>query len=269
MDKKSGNQIRAESGKLLSPSQPIITQLAEYPERMFLEDEAATAFLHNLMLFRFFDFEMPALRKPSVAGVTHLGDRGHNLSSVLQSLCEDEETRVAILRWLRELTPSDVNDLAFPTVDLADRIQVALKEKKGHLISAESASDGTIRFLAFLAVMFGPDNGKSLFIEEIENGIHPNRIDLLVRLAQQVVEDSKTQILATTHSPASLTYLREKTLGDAIVITRSKRGSVARRFADLQLPEHDKIRVGELLQDGWFEVEADHLEAEKRKGGKE
>lgn len=267
-DKKTGGQIRAESGKQLSPSQPIITQLAEYPERLFLEDEAATAFLHNLMLFRFFDFEMPALRKPSVAGVTHLGDRGHNLSSVLQSLCEDEETRVSILRWLRELTPSDVDDLAFPTVDLADRIQVALKEKGGHVISAESASDGTIRFLAFLAIMFGPDNGKSLFIEEIENGIHPNRIDLLVRLAQQVIEDSKTQILATTHSPALLSFLRGKSLDDAILVSRSKRGSVARRFCNLQLPEKDKERAGELLQDGWFEVEADHLESEKRKGGK-
>ena len=48
-----------------------------------------------------------------------------------------------------------------------------LQERSGKEISAQSASDGTLRFLAMLAALLGPE---LYFLEEIDNGIHPSRL---------------------------------------------------------------------------------------------
>ena len=54
---------------------------------------------------RFLDLAPDAMRMPSLPGQDILGDRGENLSSVLQSICESEASKPAILEWIRELTP--------------------------------------------------------------------------------------------------------------------------------------------------------------------
>ncbi|OAD19104.1 hypothetical protein THIOM_005279 [Candidatus Thiomargarita nelsonii] len=45
-------------------------------------------------------------------------------------------------------------------------------------------------------------------IEEIENGLEPRTIHLIVEEIRNVVESSKTQIIVTTHSPYFLDLLR-------------------------------------------------------------
>lgn len=46
-------------------------------------------------------------------------------------------------------------------------------------------------------------------IEEIENGIHPSRLRLLVELLKSRAEE-RTQVMATTHSPMLLAWLNEQ-----------------------------------------------------------
>ena len=67
-----------------------------------------------------------------------------------------------------------------------------LKASDGTTFSALSASDGTLRFLGILAAFLAPQNANTkpiYFIEEIENGIHPNRLHLLVQLIRQQTLD--------------------------------------------------------------------------------
>ena len=117
------------------------------------------------------------MRIPSQPGQTILGDRGENLSSVLAAICADGSKKKTVLAWIRKLTPMDVDDLVFDAYS-AGRILLSLKEKDGRIVSAESASDGTLRFLAVLAAIFGPEPASFYFIEELENGIHPTRLGL-------------------------------------------------------------------------------------------
>ena len=56
-----------------------------------------------------------------------------------------------------------------------------LRETNGRETSAHSASVGTLRFLAMLAALLGPDPAGLYFFEEIDNGIHPSRLNLLIR----------------------------------------------------------------------------------------
>ena len=116
---------------------------------------------------RFLDLDPESLRRPSIPGQTTLGDKGENLSSVLQAICKDPSGKEALIAWTRELTPLDVTDLKFPEVSLDGKIQLQLVEQGGREISAESASDGTLRFLAVAGAMLGTEPARFYFFEEI------------------------------------------------------------------------------------------------------
>ncbi|MBK6580289.1 MAG: hypothetical protein IPG17_29820, partial [Sandaracinaceae bacterium] len=61
-----------------------------------------------LSSIRFLDLHPDAMREPSPPGVTILGDRGENLSSVLLAISSDPARKEALLGWVRALTPMDV-----------------------------------------------------------------------------------------------------------------------------------------------------------------
>lgn len=72
----------------------------------------------------------------------------------------------------------------------------------GALIPASQASDGVLLVLAYLAVLHLPRPPRFLLVEEPENGIHPQRLDEIVRIVRDVVETKReTQVVMTTHSP--------------------------------------------------------------------
>ena len=166
---------------------------------------------------------------------------------------------------MRELTPLDVTDLEFPDVDQAGRIQLRLVENGGRALSAESASDGTLRFLAFAAALLGPDPAQCYFVEELENGVHPNRAYLLLELMRSRTRPGGVQVIATTHSPALLDFLNEEDFANALLVYRAEKSSRVRRFADLQwLKEvREKANASQLHSTGWFENVAAILATEE------
>jgi predicted ATPase len=75
-------------------------------------------------------------------------------------------------------------------------------KESGQLIPASQASDGTLLVLAYLAILHLPEPPRLLLIEEPENGIHPKRLqDILKILRDLVHEQSHTQVVLATHSP--------------------------------------------------------------------
>jgi predicted ATPase len=71
-----------------------------------------------------------------------------------------------------------------------------------HLVPASQASDGTLLILAYLTILSLPKPPRLILVEEPENGIHPKRLqDLLAILRELVQEQSHTQVILTTHSP--------------------------------------------------------------------
>ncbi len=62
-------------------------------------------------------------------------------------------------------------------------------------------SGGTLRILALLAVLNQPKLPSVLFVDEIENGLDPRTIGLLLSEIRTLVMDNQLQVIATTHSP--------------------------------------------------------------------
>lgn len=68
-------------------------------------------------------------------------------------------------------------------------------------------SSGTLRVLALLAVLRHPSPPPLILIDELENGLDPRTIHLIVEEIQNVVQSGRSQIIATTHSPYLLDLL--------------------------------------------------------------
>jgi len=184
---------KAKNPKAYPANEPILTQVSQEDETSSREARALSRFvLHELRGFRFLDLSPAQMRIPSQPGQTVLGDQGENLSSVLAAACADASRKEVLLEWVRKLTPMDVDDLLFDQ-DAAGRILLRLKEKNGRNISALSASDGTLRFIGILAALFGPTPASFYFIEELENGIHPTRLSLLVDLLLQFLSQESLE----------------------------------------------------------------------------
>ena len=219
---------------------------------LLLRDEIAHAFLGVCFL----DPTPSLMRHPSLPGQAILGDGGKNLPSVLQEICADATRKAAVIEWIRELTPMDVVDFRFPS-DPSGRIHLMMKEADGSRVSAYSASDGTLRFLAMLAALLGPKPAGLYFIEEIENGIHPSRLHLLLDLIETQAGKGGIQVVATTHSPTLLAAMSDRTFEDACVVCRlpDRTDAVIRPLSAIpNAPELRKTQgLGRLLEGGWME----------------
>lgn len=239
-------------------SRPVLTQMMTHDSDHILPSQSAIAdrVIRAFERMRFLDLSPKAMREPSVPGQTVLGDRGENLSSVLKAICEDEKLKGQLTEWVQELTPMDAVDFKFPT-DFQGRTLVTLVEKGGEETSAYSASDGTLRFLAVIAALLGPEPADLYFIEELENGIHPTRIDLLLQLIEQSVAAEDIQVMATTHSPQLLRLLNENTLEAASVVYRHEGRPEAQITRVKDIPYVDEVLerkdLGRLFESGWLE----------------
>jgi predicted ATPase len=235
---------------------PAVGQLAFDSETPASARRACTAVLEELKSIRFLDLDPDAMREPAQLGQSVLGDKGENLSSVLHGICADDQLKAALLSWVRALTPLDATEFEFETA-FSDRVLVYLVESGGQRISAQSASDGTLRFLAVAAALLSPDTGRFYFFDELDNGIHPTRLHLLLQLAKQFCHQNNIQVVGSTHNPAMLTFLDSEDIEQALLIYRSESKRESGVYKVVDLPDIQRLLarkdLGQLHTSGWLE----------------
>jgi hypothetical protein len=206
---------------------------------------------------RFLSVE-PSLMKGYVSlSVDELGEHGENLSAVVRHICMEPARQEQYLDWLGELCAPQVTGIDFDRTK-SDKVQVRLREgDPGEFVSAESISDGTLRFMAILAAMYSAPEGSLFLMEEIENGLHPTRVHLLVELLEQMAEARRIQVIATTHSSQVLLSLSPRALRSAVLFARPEGspGTVTWRLGELPHFEEvtRKTEIDRLFAAGWLE----------------
>lgn len=90
-------------------------------------------------------------------------------------------------------------------------------------------STGTLRIAALLAVLRHPEPPPLVCIEEIENGLDPRTIQLLVSEIQYAVERRGIQVMLTTHSPYFLDLVPLDTI---VFVERGEKGPSFTRPGD-------------------------------------
>ena len=242
------------------PGTPVLTQINRSRSEWAAGAPIEVAKLRVSEAFanmRFWDLSPELMRHSAYPG-TPLGDRGENLPAVLEDVCADSQLQSTLVSWLQALTPMDVSKLDFWR-DPTTQVHLTLCESNGRKISADSASDGTLRFLAMLTVLLGKDPPKLCFFEEIDAGIHAARQWLLLKLIETQAAKRGIQIVTTTHSPEMLTYANDRTFEHVSVVCRTEdaNDAVIRPVAGLyNSRELRKSRggIGALLAEGWMET---------------
>ena len=258
VDSAKGLERGDPVGQPFRSEQPALLQdTAMLGEERLIEDKPSIQMGSILSSIHFVDLVPDRIREPTFPGQHKLGDRGENLPSVLEAICTDSGRGRTLMAWLQELTPMDVKDFDFPR-DPSGRVHLHIVEGSGRKVSAYSASDGTLRFLGILAALLGPNEGDLYFFEEIDNGIHPNRLWLLLDLIEQQTAEGNIQVVTTTHSPALLTWMSDTAFENTSVVYRDQywADSVIRPIAGLfnlrELRESQGLE--RLLTSGWFET---------------
>lgn len=254
---KTGEQRRYGLRVAPRDDQPALTQVLDFQRVGKIHKEIVLQISQEFESIRFLDLVPELMRKPSFPGQTILGDNGENLPTVLQSICQDPQTEQSLYEWIRDLTPLDVERLEFLQDPITGLVQLTIREHSGNVVSAYSASDGTLRFLAMLAALLGDEPARFYFFEELDNGIHPARLKLLADLIENVTANRRTQVVTTTHSPELVAMISPETFENLSVVYRSADKDFAEIRQSGKIPRLKEVSakqsIARLLTGGWFE----------------
>lgn len=191
--------------------------------------------------------------QPEAGPQERLSRTGDNLANVIQHLAERHPERLEkIFEVLRRRIPRIEKVLAEMMPD--GRLLLQIKDAPfSHPVLARFASDGTLKMLAYLVLLYDPTPPPFIGIEEPENFLHPR---LLPELAEECRNaTTRTQLLVTTHSPFFLNALRPN---EVWVLWRNEKGyTQTRRISDIKGIDafvNEGALLGHLWMEGHFGV---------------
>jgi predicted ATPase len=168
--------------------------------------------------------------QPEAGPQERLSKTGDNLANVMQYLKETHPDQLDhLLHVLRERVPRLERIDATPMPDGRLLLQVKDAPFEQPVLS-KYASDGTLKMLAYLTVLYDPEPPRFIGIEEPENYLHPRLLPELGEECRMAAE--RTQLLVTTHSPFFLNSCRPE---EVRILYRDEQGfTQARTASDIQ-----------------------------------
>ena len=195
--------LKKEDHKLKSPDLLAIKGLAvntKFPAALLLGD-----LIENWHLS---DFHINRARQEQEASYAeHLSYEGENLSLVIQYLYENHKNIFdEILSVIKRRIPG-ITDVKAETND-EGKVMMRFKDGKfDESFLSRFVSDGTIRMLAYLVLLYDPTPFPLLCVEEPENQLYPS---ILLELVEEFRAYAKRggQVFVSTHSPDFLNAVK-------------------------------------------------------------
>lgn len=165
----------------------------------------------------------PARRTRSAATI-RLNRAGDNLAEYLLDLRSVPEVGPlafdGLLEALQVILPY-ARDLETDVKEVFER-EVGLRLHEGSFtVPGWMLSTGTLRLVALLALLRHPRPPSLLCVEEVENGLDPRTLQLVVRELLRAAKAGRTQIMITTHSPYLLDLVPLESL---VLVARDEGG---------------------------------------------
>ncbi|MDA4891588.1 AAA family ATPase [Streptomyces sp. MPA0124] len=185
---------------------------------------------------------------PEAGPQERLSKTGDNLPNVMQYLAEQHEGRLEeILEVLAERIPQLEKVETKPLDD--GRLLLQLKDAPfADPVQSRWVSDGTLKMLSYLVVLYDPEPPALIGIEEPENHLHPRLLPELAEECRAAAE--RSQVFVSTHSPFLVNGIRPSELW---ILSRDGKG-YTRAF---RVSESERVRAmtaaGALLGDLWTE----------------
>ena len=236
------------------------------PSKAFYEATLTGTDFTPVVFFRLpYDVRMTAdgFADSTNAADLRLGSSGENVAAMVDFMLRRTRDRFdAMEAAARKLVPG-LQSLSISTPKPQTR-RLDLVMEDGWEMPADNASSGVRLLLFFLTLTHRPDPPKTILIEEPENGIHPMRLEAVMRMLIDLAESSGgPQIVLSTHSPYLLDYL---TLGKhgVLVFSRDHEGGCTAREVDSERlkPFLAEFMLGEV----WMNQGEEELVEEKSEG---
>ncbi|MGL4461772.1 MAG: AAA family ATPase [Planctomycetia bacterium] len=229
----------------LVPDESVLSQRKDpdaYPEVTWLGRKFS-----RIQIFRNWSFGRNApLRRPQPADLPtdDLLEHSDNLGLVLNEI-QHSEANNEFNRLLSRFLPRFER---FGTRVHGNTVQFYLHEANLRTpVPATRLSDGTIRFMAILALLLSPTPPPLLCIDEPELGLHPDAVSLLADLL--VEASQRMQLVVTTHSDVLVSALSSH--ADSFLICEHAGGTHLNRIEPATLKHWLKTyRLGELWRIG-------------------
>lgn len=190
---------------------------------------------------------------PEAGAEERLTATGDNLPNVVQYLHEQHPERLdKIFETLRRRIPR-IEKVESQHLDDGRLLLLVKDAPFSRPVLSRFASDGTLKLLAYLALLYDPAPPKLIGIEEPENYLHPRLLPELAEECQQAGD--RTQLIVTSHSPHFINPLRPE---EVRVLYRELDGYTrVRRVSDMRgidaFLQHGAT-LGELWMEGYFDV---------------
>lgn len=193
-------KINLKEGLNISPVHPDRSIISDQPEiRRYIDS------------WQFLSMNSFLMGNPSVkrrtGGFSLLHKNGDNIAEYLLAIRDKSiDAFDGILDTLRTVLPyaKDIQPRVSREIEKMVYLQMTEEDYK---LPGWVFSTGTLKLLALLAVLRNPEPSPLIVIEEIENGLDPRTIHLVVEEIRQYVESGAGQVLVTTHSPYLLDLL--------------------------------------------------------------
>lgn len=151
---------------------------------------------------------------------------GSNIGDYLFWLrnAKGQEYLDSLIRKLRFVLPyvSDIQPTIQETFNREVEILMLESNENSKALPGWLMSSGTLRIMALLAMFDTPEPPSVLFIDEIENGLDPRTIGLLLSHIERETSIKEMQVVVTTHSPYFLDLVG---LESIIVAEKQREGS--------------------------------------------
>lgn len=245
---KKESQLDREEQVLKSPDLLAIKGLAQ-----FQRFPAVVALGDLIERWHISDFHISRARPEQEAGYAeHLSREGENLSLVIEYL---HNRHRAVFDKILEKLKSRVPGISKVESKPTEEGRILLKFQDGAFedpFLARYVSDGTIKMLAYLTLLYDPEPHPLLCVEEPENQLYPS---LLLELAEEFRSYSHRggQVIVSSHSPD---FLNGVELDEVFWLqkvdgyTQIKRARDDKQIA-AYMAEGDKM--GYLWKQGFFE----------------
>jgi len=179
----------------VDPEKSILAQRRDpdtYPEITKLAETLASIRIYrDWSLGR---YTPPRLPQPADLPNQWLEENARNLGLVLNRLKRNAETKNKLLEMFKAIY---AEALDFDVMIEGGTVQIFVQEGRFN-IPATRLSDGTLRYLCLLAILYDPKPPPLICIDEPELGLHPDLINHVADALRFASE--KTQLIVTTHS---------------------------------------------------------------------
>ncbi|MCM1110330.1 MAG: AAA family ATPase [Clostridium sp.] len=192
-------------------------------------------------------FNIDSVRKGSESDLgIRLSTTGDNIAYLFNRLQNNHS--LVFNKIGRELNTINPNYLGLVFSYFGNRFYLHLTERNlNRTIDMLHISDGTIKLMLLMAILYNPDRGSLCGIDEPESYLHPDMIRSVVRMIKDA--SRQTQLVIATHSPLLLNGFK---LRDILVFQKdAENDTIVRRGDETYVGEDpETVLPGQLWLNG-------------------